>query len=84
METLLELRKQVYAEIEKLRSDKIVGSSLECHVSGPFSQWNEEEVLDVLVVSQISFSDTIEVSKANGTKCERCFKVLVQSCERCS
>lgn len=86
MEELLEIRKDVFKQIEALRAEKKVGSSLDCMVSGPFTKWKPEDVLDVLVVSQIQLTpigSSFIVSVAQGQKCERCFKILKETCQRC-
>jgi len=85
MKELLELRKQVYEQIEELRKQGLVGSSLECHVTGPFQDWNIDDVLDVLIVSQVEIAPELKVIPAIGTKCDRCFKIVPnqENCSRC-
>lgn len=83
MEELLILRDKVYSQIEILRREKKIGSSLDCHVHGPFHEWNVLDILDVLIVSQVSLSNDLRVEPANGIKCPRCWKTLENECGRC-
>jgi isoleucyl-tRNA synthetase len=103
---LFAIREQVLGELEKTRTDKLIGSSLEAAVviraSGPtyeFLKQYESQLRYVFIVSQVALAESqgqeieIQVEKANGSKCERCwnystrvgeFKRYPTVCERCA
>nr|WP_325211266.1 isoleucine--tRNA ligase [uncultured Oscillibacter sp.] len=79
------LRDKVNASLEAARAEKTIGKSLEAAVTLTVPEENGwladlPELADLLIVSQAAVktgSETaVEVSKAQGGKCERCWKVL--------
>ncbi len=93
---LLDIKDQVYQQLEPLRKDKIVKSFLEAKVKieSPHSRPNAD-LESIFIVSQVEWiqdpalkENRIEVSVAEGEKCGRCWKVLpVDSktlCGRCA
>ena len=94
---IIEVRKDVSAAIEPLRASKDLGSSLE---AAPVVKTKSAYVLsvisdmaDICITSSITVEegdDSITISKAEGSKCDRCWKVLpevsaeTQLCNRCS
>ncbi len=79
------LRDKVNAALEAARSEKTIGKSLEAAVTLTVPEenaWLAEtpELADLLIVSQVTVKigaeAAVEVSKAQGGKCERCWKVL--------
>jgi isoleucyl-tRNA synthetase len=102
---LFAIREQVLGELEKARTNKVIGSSLEARVViQPGAQ--EAELLEryasqlryLFIVSQVELGSRteitrIEVQRADGTKCERCwnystrvgeFERYPTVCERCA
>ncbi len=83
--TFLELRSQVFKELEIMRNDKIIGKSLEAQVDlelpESFRIFDNDNIAQLLIVSQLSvkYSNTkqpiIKVSKADGLKCMRCWHI---------
>jgi isoleucyl-tRNA synthetase len=104
--SLFSVREQVLGELEKARTNKIIGSSLEAAVviraSGPtyeLLKQYESQLRYVFIVSQVTLSEAqtgeieIQIERANGTKCERCwnystrvgeFERYPTVCERCA
>ena len=94
---IIEVRKDVSAAIEPLRASKELGSSLE---ATPVVKTKSADVLsvisdmaDICITSSITVEegdDSITISKAEGSKCDRCWKVLpevsaeTQLCNRCT
>ncbi|PCI52941.1 MAG: isoleucine--tRNA ligase [Alphaproteobacteria bacterium] len=94
---IIEVRKNVSAAIEPLRASKELGSSLE---AAPVVKTRSADILsvtsdmaDICITSSITVeegSDEITISKADGNKCDRCWKVLpevsveTQLCNRCT
>ena len=79
------LRDKVNAALEAARSEKKIGKSLEAAVTltEPEAEgWLAEtpNLADLLIVSQVTVQTgseaAVEVRKAEGGKCERCWKVL--------
>nr|WP_325294415.1 isoleucine--tRNA ligase [uncultured Oscillibacter sp.] len=79
------LRDQVNAALEAARSGKKIGKSLEAAVTVTVPEaegWLAEvpNLADLLIVSQATVKTgagpAVEVAKAGGGKCERCWKVL--------
>ncbi len=103
---LFAVREQVLAELEKARTNKIIGSSLEAKVVIRPTIGETAELLEryaaqlryLFIVSQVEIgaaSDElqIEVQRADGQKCERCwnystrvgeFERYPTICERCA
>jgi isoleucyl-tRNA synthetase len=86
---LIALREQVLAEIEPLRKDKRIGSSLQAKVilSVPadelaFLQTQSRELPTLFIVSDVelrpSGSDqrSVVIERAGGVKCERCWRYV--------
>jgi isoleucyl-tRNA synthetase len=82
---LFALRERVFPELEKARQSKLIGKSLEAKVTltGKPDQLGIAQRLadafrELLNVSQLQFNGGaeelhVEVTKADGTKCERCW-----------
>jgi isoleucyl-tRNA synthetase len=102
---LFAVREQVLGELEKARTNKVIGSSLEAAVViQPSAQ--DAELLEqyasqlryLFIVSQVEVGSKtdktqIEIRRAEGTKCERCwnystrvgeFERYPTVCERCA
>ncbi len=95
-------RSAVTSEIEKLRADKTIGSSLEARARLFLSKEDETALADVnwaevCITSQVEVESQgtgqrINIERASGTKCERCWRVLPEVgqskthadlCQRC-
>ena len=81
--------------IEAKRSSKEIGSSLEAEVKlsvnqNIFDLLKNLDLAEYLITSKAEKVLTqdeemkIEVNKAKGSKCPRCWKILEQNCTRCS
>ncbi len=84
---LLDVRALVQSELEKLRQEKVIGSSLEAMVELYADQTNYDflrrygtDLTSLFIVSQVSLrlDKTIQairvvIKKADGNKCERCW-----------
>jgi isoleucyl-tRNA synthetase len=102
---LFAVREQVLAELEKARASKLIGSSLEAAVViKPSAKDAEllrnyaEQLRYLFIVSQVelgseSQANEIEIRRATGEKCERCwnysthvgeFQRYPTVCERCA
>jgi isoleucyl-tRNA synthetase len=103
---LFAVREQVLGELEKARTNKEIGSSLEAKVviraSGStyeLLRQYESQLRYVFIVSQVALEETqgggieIQIKRADGTKCERCwnystrvgeFERYPTVCERCA
>ena len=103
---LFAVREQVLAELEKARTSKVIGSSLEAAVviqaSGAtyeFLKNYQSQLRYVFIVSQVALVESqtgeieIQIKRADGTKCERCwnystrvgeFQRYPTVCERCA
>jgi isoleucyl-tRNA synthetase len=89
---LLEVRETVNAALEAKRKDKVIGNSLGARVTitasgpiGPLLERYREELPSLFIVSDIDlrvgFADgadavRVEVEKAPGVKCERCWRYV--------
>ena len=94
-ENLFKIKQYANVAIEEKRSSKEIGSSLEAQIKLTVSK-NKFELLKNLDLAEyfitskaekiLSEKDEtkIEVSKAVGKKCERCWKILEKKCNRCS
>ncbi len=80
-----DIREKVLAVIEPKRADKTIGSSLEVHPIITLPSKMAEELSDidwaeVCITSQATVKTgndiTVEFTKAEGNKCERCWKIL--------
>ena len=89
---LLEVREAVNAALEQKRKDKVIGTSLGARVvltaSGPVAALLEAHRADLpmlFIVSDLELRTgpadgpdtvTVEVERAPGTKCERCWRIV--------
>ena len=92
---LFKIKQEANVAIEEKRTNKEIGSSLEAKlkITANSKIFNLLEGLDLAEyfitsnVEKIKSSETekliIEVKKATGTKCERCWKILENKCIRC-
>jgi len=92
-EEILELREKVNLELEKLRKDKIIASSLDASVTIFTKEPYDPAVLErIFIVSEVVLIEAenfkIEIKKADGQKCERCWKyeesLKEGLCSRCA
>ena len=92
---LFKIKQEINIAIEEKRTSKEIGSSLEAEIKlsinkEKFELLNDIDLAEYFIVSKaekkLSEQDRIEieVSKAKGSKCERCWKILENKCERCS
>ena len=92
---LYKIKQEANIAIEEKRSNKEIGSSLEAEIKltlkkDKFELLDKLDLADYFIVSKaekaLSNNDEImiEVKKAQGQKCERCWKILEKKCERCS
>jgi isoleucyl-tRNA synthetase len=72
---LREMRREVTEAIEPLRREKVVGSSLEAKVSGPFSK-AVDILAELFITGPVSYSDTLQVTRTTDHKCGRCWRSL--------
>ena len=90
---LFKIKQEANIAIEEKRSNKEIGSSLEAEIKltlnkEKFELLNKLDLEDYFIVSkaekELSNNDRIkiEVKKAKGQKCERCWKILEKKCER--
>ncbi|MFN3826629.1 MAG: isoleucine--tRNA ligase [Micavibrio sp.] len=84
-DTIRSVRSEVLAVLEPVRKDKIIGSSLEAapvlHIAEAqkLKAIENIDLADICITSQISIErteGTHEFQKAEGCKCERCWKIL--------
>ncbi len=94
-EKLFTIKQEVNIAIEAKRASKEIGSSLEAEVKLSVNKANFEllenlDLAEYLITSKAEkklSEDTeikIDVTKAKGNKCPRCWKILEQACDRCS
>ncbi len=92
-EKLFEIKQKVNIAIEIKRSSKEIGSSLEAEIELTLNQKKLDllknlDLAEYFIVSKVekipSKNDeiNIKVKKANGTKCDRCWKILEKKCHR--
>ena len=93
--SLFKIKQEANIAIEEKRTKKEIGSSLEAEIKlilkkDKFELLDKLDLADYFIVSkaekELSNNDEIkiEVKKAQGNKCERCWKILEKKCERCS
>lgn len=79
------VRETVMAAIEPHRASKDIGSSLEAHpvINAPadyMTAMNGIDMAEVCITSQVTINEATELSvtfgKAEGNKCQRCWKIL--------
>lgn len=88
-ERLLAIRETVQAALEAKRREKVIGSSLEAHVVlradqrfRSFLKSYEADLETLFIVSQVTLAERqesglmVEVFRAKGQKCERCWRYL--------
>jgi isoleucyl-tRNA synthetase len=86
MERLLAVREKVLKELEKARESKLIGNALEAKVTlaapaaeAAFLESYRHDLTALFIVSQVAVVASggtelaIEVAKAEGAKCERCW-----------
>ena len=92
---LFKIKQEANVAIEEKRASKEIGSSLEAEIKlsvnkEKFELLNDIDLAEYFIVSKAEkkLSEKneieIEVSKAKGKKCERCWKILESQCTRCS
>ncbi len=92
---LFKIKQEANIAIEEKRSSKEIGSSLEAEVKlyvdkKKFEILKDLDLAEYLITSKAEKELSqnkdmkIEVIKAKGNKCPRCWKILEQSCDRCS
>ena len=92
---LFEIKQKANIAIEEKRINKEIGSSLEAQIQITVGK-NNYNILDDLDLAEYFITSkanklksqnedeiTIEVSKASGKKCPRCWKILDKNCNRC-
>ena len=77
-EDLLNLRSEVLKALEEARNNKVIGSSQEALVkldsnNDIAKQYDLDELANLFVVSEVKWSDKLEVIHHPGTKCDRCW-----------
>ena len=91
--SLFKIKQEANIAIEDRRANKEIGSSLEAEIKlilnkEKFELLNKLDLEDYFIVSkakkELSNEDKVqvEVKKAKGQKCERCWKILEKKCER--
>lgn len=99
VEHLRAMRREITTAIESARTSKLVGSSLQAGITVTLNeneeqQWQGEDVAEWSITSSASLKRgmafSVEVHQADGTKCERCWKILPEVnqtsaflCQRC-
>ena len=92
---MFKIKQEANIAIEAKRSSKEIGSSLEAEVKlsvnkNKFELLKNLDLAEYLITSKaekVLIQDEemkIEVNKAKGNKCPRCWKILEQNCNRCS
>jgi len=88
---LYSIKQEANLAIESKRASKEIGSSLEASVElkvdkEKFELLNDINLADYFITSKVtktlSSKESIEVEKAQGIKCERCWKILAKKCSR--
>ena len=92
---LYKIKQEANIAIEEKRSNKEIGSSLEAEIKITINRKDYEflEGLDLAeyfitskaekIKSEDKDELKIDVSKTKGTKCPRCWKILIDKCKRC-
>ena len=91
-DALLKVREQVNAALEQKRKDKVIGNSLTAHVTvtaqggvGRLLEQHRADLPMLFIVSDLDLNVgpadavdgvTVEVDKARGSKCERCWRYV--------
>lgn len=80
---VFELRSKVLSDLEKLRQEKKIGSSLQASVSMPnLLGYSTAFWAELFIVSNVVQGE-YNVFPASGKKCPRCWKVVLDKCLRC-
>ncbi len=88
---LRSIREAVSREIEPMRRDKVIGSSLEANVTiaRPPVEISNEPLAELFIVASVTFGDTPNVTRTTHHKCGRCWRHLPEVtedgalCSRC-
>ena len=94
-EKLFSIKQEANIAIEEKRSSKEIGSSLEAEIKltvnkNEFELLKDIDLAEYLITSKAEkelsedINMKIEVNKAKGNKCPRCWKILENKCNRCS
>ncbi|PKB14092.1 isoleucyl-tRNA synthetase [Novosphingobium kunmingense] len=81
-------RTQVNEQIEPMRRDKIVGSSLEAAVVWP-GEVGDVDLAELFIVSSVTPGDDLAITRSDHHKCGRCWRLLPEVeedgdlCSRC-
>ena len=92
-EQLFKIKQEANLAIEVKRSSKEIGSSLEAEVKLALDKdrnklFENLDLAEYLIVSKVeknlskNGNINIEVNKAHGSKCDRCWKILEKKCNR--
>ena len=92
---LFKIKQEANIAIEAKRSSKEIGSSLEAEVKLAVNKKNFDLLKNIDLAEYLITSKAekvliendeikIEVNKAKGNKCPRCWKILENNCDRCS
>ena len=90
---LFKIKQQANIAIEEKRANKVIGSSLEAEIKinckkEKFNLLDNLDLAEYFITSKaekvLSDKENIEVKKADGKKCERCWKILKKKCGRAS
>ena len=92
-EQLFKIKQEANLAIEVKRSSKEIGSSLEAEVKLALDKdrnklFENLDLAEYLIVSIVeknlskNGNINIEVNKAHGSKCDRCWKILEKKCNR--
>ena len=95
MGELFKIKQEANVAIEEKRTSKEIGSSLEAEIKlslnkDKFELFDKLDLAEYFIVSKaekkLSSEDEIKivVNKAKGQKCERCWKILENNCNRCT
>ena len=84
-------REAISAEIEPMRREKLIKSSLEAKVEYPFAGLNipAADFAELCIVSEVIDSPAARVTKTDNAKCGRCWRLLPEVvedgdlCKRC-
>ncbi len=85
-----EARGQVTAALETARADKLIGSSLQAAITVPpalTGLLDADSWAELAIVSSAAPGDALQVHRAPGEKCARCWRVLPEVqilCRRCT
>ena len=92
---MIKIRDNCNISIEKKRSEKVIGSSLEAEINlslnkelfNKFKNFNFEELLitskvNIFIENTQEFEFKAVTNKAQGKKCPVCWKIRENKCER--